>query len=818
MKGSRFLFLFSVLSWFVVSCATYKGDVPLDGPWWETRYISPANGDGIQDVAEFALAMEYRKGLILAGYTLSVIDESDRTVWSGTYGKMVPEGKNRISGRKRPLDLPETVIWDGREDSGEFAPDGPYFLTVDAWDYSGNTGSVRGFKIIVDNTPPAAAISIPYRKFSPNGDGNRDYLDLYLSGSSEDLWTGSFANSAGEEIREFSWTGLPADFKWDGRDGDGVMIDKGEYSFRLSATDKAGNSALFEETGLSMENRFFMISCEIDLTHFSPNGDGVKDSVSIRPGADNSADITSAAMHVINEKGVIVRSFSLDPPAFEGEMSFDGRNDSGTMLPEGHYYAVYSVEYNNGNKPSVTSSSMELDITPPKAVLSNSARIFSPDGDGKSDTISINQTTSIEPVWKGAIVNQSGQAIRTHEWKDKAFSFEWDGLDGSGNQAPDGTYRYVLESTDPAGTSARYQSSPFLIDRRPTPIKLANLTGVFSPNGDGFSDFASWDMSQEIREGIISWSCSILNESEETVFDFGEHITGAIPETLTWNGLNSHGEIEEGRFFVSYSAVYEKGNEPRVLSGSPVVLDLTAPAVLCRLSGLPFSPDGDGSNDALEIEVDVTDNFSVDYWTAYILDPNGQVFMVLPSTFFKSGKYIWDGHSATGELIQSASDYTVKIVAGDSVGNETVQLEALPTDILVLKEGNKLKISISSIYFKPFTADYLDVEPQLAESNVKTLDRLAQILGKYSTYRISIEGHAVRVYWDKVDRWLKEENEVLLPLSANRAESIRDALIMRGIDGKRISTGGQGGYMPVVPHSDPINRWKNRRVEFILIK
>ncbi|MDA3811775.1 MAG: hypothetical protein PF518_15760 [Spirochaetaceae bacterium] len=57
-----------------------------------------------------------------------------------------------------------------------------------------------------------------------------------------------------------------------------------------------------------------------------------------------------------------------------------------------------------------------------------------------------------------------------------------------------------------------------------------------------------------------------------------------------------------------------------------------------------------------------------------------------------------------------------------------------------------------------------------------------------------------------------------MPLSSLRAESIRDALILRGIDGARMSTTGRGGYDPLVPHSDLINRWKNRRVEFILIK
>jgi flagellar motor protein MotB len=33
-----------------------------------------------------------------------------------------------------------------------------------------------------------------------------------------------------------------------------------------------------------------------------------------------------------------------------------------------------------------------------------------------------------------------------------------------------------------------------------------------------------------------------------------------------------------------------------------------------------------------------------------------------------------------------------------------------------------------------------------------------------------------------------------------------------------MSVAGLGGSQPVVPHGDMVNRWKNRRVEFILIR
>ena len=64
----------------------------------------------------------------------------------------------------------------------------------------------------------------------------------------------------------------------------------------------------------------------------------------------------------------------------------------------------------------------------------------------------------------------------------------------------------------------------------------------------------------------------------------------------------------------------------------------------------------------------------------------------------------------------------------------------------------------------------------------------------------------------------KEQNEELLPLSKARAETVRDELVRLGVSKDRLSVTGVGGAKPLVPHSDLQNRWKNRRVEFILEK
>jgi outer membrane protein OmpA-like peptidoglycan-associated protein len=466
----------------------------------------------------------------------------------------------------------------------------------------------------------------------------------------------------------------------------------------------------------------------------------------------------------------------------------------------------------------VTSLPVTLDITAPHAVLSQNYRIFSPDGDSLKDEITINQTTSVEGLWEGVITNASGNTVKNFQWKGRAVAFNWDGKDNTGNLLPDGEYSYTVKSTDAAGTTGTYQSPKFLVDTKPTPVTVRNKTVAFSPNGDGIDDFMDFELKPVQSEGIISWNYKITDTAGREVFDFGLLDQTVIPESISWHGKNNSGAFVEGDFLGNLYVEYEKGNQVNAKIETPFSLDLTPPLIKHSIEPVPFSPDGDGESDILKINVVVTDDRGLKSWKASILDPTGQVFLEIPSNQFRNGVYSWNGRSLKNELVQSASDYTLMIKAEDSVGNVLTVNDTIPVDILVLKDGNNLKISISSINFKPFTADYLDLAPALQAKNIATLDRLAVNLQKYSSYKIQLEGHAVRILWNKPNQWLTEENDTLLPLSSLRAESIRDALILRGIDGNRMSTVGRGGYDPQVPHSDLINRWKNRCVEFILIK
>jgi flagellar motor protein MotB len=179
---------------------------------------------------------------------------------------------------------------------------------------------------------------------------------------------------------------------------------------------------------------------------------------------------------------------------------------------------------------------------------------------------------------------------------------------------------------------------------------------------------------------------------------------------------------------------------------------------------------------------------------------------------------VWDGHGSNGDLVESASDYRFVLKLRDEFGNTSEISNTLKTDILVLKVGDGYRIRVPSIVFKAFTADYKDVPPDQAARNSETLDLLAAKLAKFPDYRIRIEGHAVMINWDNKVKGDAEQLHVLVPLSSLRAEAIKAALTERGIAEGMLLTEGVGAKDPIVPDSDFANRWKNRRVEFYILK
>jgi outer membrane protein OmpA-like peptidoglycan-associated protein len=110
---------------------------------------------------------------------------------------------------------------------------------------------------------------------------------------------------------------------------------------------------------------------------------------------------------------------------------------------------------------------------------------------------------------------------------------------------------------------------------------------------------------------------------------------------------------------------------------------------------------------------------------------------------------------------------------------------------------NRLKVNV------PADAGFASGSAQINTRLYAPLDRLAQGVLENPNETVMIVGHTDSSGDDAIN----------LPLSRNRALSVRNYLVSRGISESRIQTAGRGAADPVADNATPQGRALNRRVE-----
>ncbi|HBH86710.1 MAG TPA: hypothetical protein DDY17_03775 [Syntrophaceae bacterium] len=90
----------------------------------------------------------------------------------------------------------------------------------------------------------------------------------------------------------------------------------------------------------------------------------------------------------------------------------------------------------------------------------------------------------------------------------------------------------------------------------------------------------------------------------------------------------------------------------------------------------------------------------------------------------------------------------------------------------------------------------------------KTIDQLGNFMNQYPNRNVVIEGHTDNV----------GSAEYNMTLSKRRADSVKKALVERGIAENRITTKGYGQTAPIAGNKTAAGRQQNRRVEVIILE
>ena len=123
---------------------------------------------------------------------------------------------------------------------------------------------------------------------------------------------------------------------------------------------------------------------------------------------------------------------------------------------------------------------------------------------------------------------------------------------------------------------------------------------------------------------------------------------------------------------------------------------------------------------------------------------------------------------------------------------EVDQLKATPTP-------RGLVLTLGDVLFDTGRAE-------LNPGSGRKLDQLAQFLSEHKERRVQIDGFTDSIGSDSYND----------ELSRRRADSVKSALQVRGIDASRIPTQGYGKAYPVANNTDSGGRQLNRRVEVVI--
>ncbi len=760
---------------------------------------------------EFSPSVPIKKGL--TEWTIDVKDDNS----------------NIVKSFKGTAENIRDIKFDGKDKTGKILAEGKYKAFISAKYINGHKAKTQTPSFEIDSTAPKASVSASTTIFSPDGDGELDSIifshkqDAPQKAKAGDKWIAEIykcdiiGNIIGEPICRNDFVNiLVPKFEWQGRKSDGSFAEDGRYAYILKGMDEAKNSSVSKPLVVELNTEKADIMLQSNYTAFSPNKDSVKDNIEFYPIVKSKTKVLQYQFLIKNLDGLIVKK--LTGSKAPKKIIWDAKDEDNKLCKDGVYTAEFKVELANKQKAESIIQDIIIDTEYPSAEISSPYLAFSPITGNDKKTLPIKQSSSNEEKWSARFVNANNEVVKNYEWTGKLENIRWKADDDLGNKLPDGTYSYIVESEDKAGNKTTKTIKGIILDSREAKFYITTKLPIFSPTGNGKLDTQLLSLITNIDADIAEWEVKVSNvESGVTVAQWSSEQGNKFQKKLIWDGkeLNSKKIAPDGNYMAIAYIEYEKGDIVTAFT-EPFLLSTKAPKISVNLSPKYFSPDNDGTDDDLYMSLNVKSLPGIDSWTLKINEPEssgGKLFWKTGGKNKITKEIIWDGRSLSGETVQSASDYPFTLTVKDQAGLSSTYRGYIPVDILLIRDGNKLKIAVPSIIFRGNAADFNGLDSKIVNKNTMILKRIAEILNKFPQYNVTVEGHANRTTDSE-----SEEKEYLLPLSNLRAEAVKNILIKYGVSANRLSSLGMGSSQPVASIEDKDNWWKNRRVEFILIK
>ncbi len=728
-------------------------------------------------------------------------------------------------------DLPEEIVWDGKDRKNSVVTDGIYSYDTGLIFDSGNHPVSERKNIRVKTIPPFIVIKPEYMSFSPNNTETRNSIvfDNTVEGDDDDVIDIKIIDSSGSVVyyNTYQKKDFPDKFIWNGRDKDLRPLPEGKYTYIVEGVDKVGNRNSKQIDGIVLKTGLEKVAVQADLNAFSPKN-SVSNKIVFTPMVTSRENIVDFNLSIYDDKNNLVKSVSTN--IFMNKIEWDGTDNSKALARDGNYSYQLRIKYDYGNELSSAARNVKLLTKAPEITITPDYTAFSPNGSGKRETLIIHQHVGEDPdiVYYAAIIDRNERQVRSYKWGGTGSSgvpreLVWDGTDEKGAPAAEGIYSYEITGIDVAGNKTVRTINRIKLVRTFEKLVFASDTKAFSPNSGGIKDTVKFTQSLSSTDGLEESILTIYDSTGNRVRQFIKK--DGLDREIIWDGRNDRGNIQpDGIYNAELECSFDSGND--IKSGiSNIIIDKVPPAYKLSVSPDLFTPDGAGENEILYINLEVSalagiKNWEIDINKKFENGEKGRVFKRFEGTNDTASLLQWDGYSDDGQdLVESVQDYILELKAEDNAGNKLTNVtREIHVGVLVEKTPEGLRIRVSSIQFAFDKAD-------LIGNSIENLDRVIFIIRKVlsdpkkygitDNYRIEISGHADDIGTDQYNQVLSEK----------RAYTVYQYFLMKDIDPRILTYAGYGKTRPykIVTPDMPKDkrdeyRARNRRVEFFIKK
>jgi len=231
--------------------------------------------------------------------------------------------------------------------------------------------------------------------------------------------------------------------------------------------------------------------------------------------------------------------------------TWDGTDDDGKQVPDGHYTLSLWAADASDNRSSVTFA-VRVDTKAPEVTPSAEDRNFSPDGNGYDDLLSMAWSATSLSHGTVRILDMAGTSRRLWKVTDATrWSAEWNGKDDHGKRLANGTYTFRVNVRDRAG-NLRIVDTAVLLDDT---IKV----GKWSPSSFDPKAHEKSKLTLTLRRSAAV-SATVYLGSTKVRTIWSKKALPAGTTTWSWTGKTASGVyVKPGRYRIVLDATSKYG-------------------------------------------------------------------------------------------------------------------------------------------------------------------------------------------------------------------------------------------------------------------